>query len=243
MGSELSGNGTADYCRDVETYLCRKNGGHLIRVVGPSFDLVSSWAAQGVPLRVTFTGIDRCFERYYRKGPRRRPIKIDFCDADVLDAFDEWRRAVGLPAGGGNADGDAPDRDRRRQTPSLPAHLERVVMRLTEGRANGRLDESFDEVIDALARELDVARGAAGGLRGEPRQRLIARLAALDVELLQTARAALDERSRAALTNDAAREVAPFRERMAPETFERARKAACDRLIRESLGLPIVVLA
>ena len=29
----------ADYCRDIETYLCRKNDGHLIRVVGPSFDL------------------------------------------------------------------------------------------------------------------------------------------------------------------------------------------------------------
>jgi hypothetical protein len=43
--------------------------------------------------------------------------------------------------------------------------------------------------------------------------------------------------------NDAAGEVAPFRERMAAETFERAREAACDRLIRESLGLPIVILA
>jgi hypothetical protein len=117
------------------------------------------------------------------------------------------------------------------------------VMRLTEGRANGRLGESFDDVIDAVARELDVARSAAGGLRGEARQALIARLAALDVELLQTARAALDERSRAALMNDAAGEVAPFRERMAAETFERAREAACDRLIRESLGLPIVILA
>ena len=70
--------------------------GHLIRVVGPSFEIVSGWAAQGVPLKVAFAGIDRYFERYYRKGPRRRPVKIDFCDADVLDAFDEWRRALGL---------------------------------------------------------------------------------------------------------------------------------------------------
>jgi hypothetical protein len=241
MGCELSGNGTSDYCRDIETYLCRKNDGHLIRVVGPSFDLVSGWAAQGVPLRVAFTGIDRCFERYYRKGPRRRPIKIDFCDADVLDAFDEWRRAVGLPAGGDASGGGEPERDRRRHTASLPAHLERVVMRLTAARANGRLGESFDELIDAVARELDVARGAAGGLRGDPRQALIARLAALDVELLQAARASLDERSRAALMNDAEGEVARFRDRMAPEAFERAREAACDRLIRENFGLPIVV--
>ncbi len=85
-----------EYCREIETYLCRKNDGHLIRVVGPSFEVVSGWAAQGVPLKIALAGIDRYFERYYRKGPRRRPVKIDFCDADVLDVFDEWRRATGL---------------------------------------------------------------------------------------------------------------------------------------------------
>src|SRR5256886_2978161 len=84
------------YCREIEAYLCRKNDGHLIRVVGPSFELVSSWAAQGIPLKIAFRGIDRYFERYYSKGPRRRPVRIDFCEADVLDVFDEWRRALGL---------------------------------------------------------------------------------------------------------------------------------------------------
>ena len=84
-----------EYCREIEAYLCRKNDGHLIRVVGPSFEVVSGWAESGVPLKVAFSGIDRYFERYYRKGARRRPVKIDFCDADVLDVFDEWKRAVG----------------------------------------------------------------------------------------------------------------------------------------------------
>jgi hypothetical protein len=241
MDSELSGNGTTDYCHDVETYLCRKNDGHLIRVVGPSFDLVSGWAARGVPLKVAFSGIDRCFERYHRKGPRRRPMKIDFCDADVLDAFDEWRRAVGLP-GRGLSGREEPDRDRPRHNLSLPAHLERVVMRLTAARASGQIGEAFEGVIDAVARELDVARAAAGGLRGDARQTLIARLAALDAELLEAARRSLDERSHARLMNEAEGELARFRERMAPEAFDRARQAACHRLIREHLGLPTVFL-
>ena len=42
----------ADYCREIEAYLCQKNDGHLIRVVGPSFGLVSAWAEQGVPIKV-----------------------------------------------------------------------------------------------------------------------------------------------------------------------------------------------
>ena len=47
------------YCRDVEAYLCRRNGGHLIRLVGPAFEMVRDWAAQGIPLTVVCDGIDR----------------------------------------------------------------------------------------------------------------------------------------------------------------------------------------
>src|ERR671934_2432088 len=136
----------AEYCREIETYLCRKNDGHLIRVVGPSFDLVSGWDARGIPLRIAFSGIDRYFERYYRTGPRRRPVRIDFCEADVLDAFDDWRRALGLAA---HAAGDS--------RPSLPAHLERAIRRLTQARAGGSLGPEFDEVIDRVAGELNAA--------------------------------------------------------------------------------------
>ena len=76
------------YCREIEAYLTRKNDGHLVRIVGPSFDRVRGWAEQGVPLKVAFQGIDRYFERYYARGPRRRPVHIDHCEADVLEAFE-----------------------------------------------------------------------------------------------------------------------------------------------------------
>ena len=49
----------------------------------------------GVPLAVAFRGIDRYCERYYAKGPRRRPVRVEFCEADILELFDDWRRAVG----------------------------------------------------------------------------------------------------------------------------------------------------
>ena len=86
----------AEYCREIEAYLCRKNEGHLIRIAGPVFAQVSGWAAQGVPLAVAFRGIDRYCERYYAKGPRRRPVRVEFCEPDILEMFDDWRRAVGV---------------------------------------------------------------------------------------------------------------------------------------------------
>ena len=232
------GTEPVDYCREIETYLCRKNDGHLIRVVGPSFELVSAWAAQGVPLKVACRGIDRYFERYYAKGPRRRPVRIDFCEADVLDAFDEWRRATGLTAGRAKtADRRTATARRGHRGPSLPAHLERVLLRLTSARASGTLDAGFDDLLDRVARELDAARAAFGGRSG---RRSLERLTALDRELLDAARAGLDDASRAALAREADEELAGFRAAMSPDAFARAREAAIDRLVRERVGLPTI---
>ena len=230
-----------EYCREIETYLCQKNDGHLIRVVGPSFEVVSGWARQGVPLKIALAGIDRYFERYYRKGPRRRPVKIDFCDADVLDVFDEWRRATGIQSSVASpqsaVDGQQSASSSRQ---SLPAHLERVVLRLTSARAGGSLGDEFDALIDRAAAELDAARAKAGGLRGDARQALLDRLAALDAALVQQARATLDDATRASLMREAGSELAGFRIGMTAEAFARALDAAMDRLVRERVRLPTI---
>jgi len=113
---------TDEYCREIESYLCRKNDGHLIRIVGPSFERVCGWAAQGIPFKIVCQGIDACFVRYYAKGTRRRPVQIDFCENDILDAFDAWRRAVGVRMPGNHAAGE--DASQHRQPPQ--AHDFRV---------------------------------------------------------------------------------------------------------------------
>ena len=231
-----SGADSTHYCREIEAYLCRKNDGHLIRVVGPSFDLVSSWADQGVPLKVACAGIDRYFERYYRKGPRRRPVKVDFCEADVLDVFDEWRRATGVSGLSSATSHQSPATSHQ----SLPAHLSRVVLRLTSARAGGTLGAEIDDVIDTIAAELDAARAKAGGVRGEARRALVERLAALDVELLRQARATLDDTTRAALVEAANAELAPFALGMTADTLARARERSVDRLVRERFALPTI---
>jgi hypothetical protein len=241
--------GIEDYCRQVEAYLCRKNDGHLIRIVGPAFEQVCGWATRGVPLTVAQRGIDRYFERYYAKGPRRRPVRIEFCEADVLDVFDQWRRALGITAGAthasplqasdaspGQASSAPPVHNRRHD--SLPAHLERVVARLTALRAGE--DRTLDSTLDEIIREIDVARAGARNLRGDARQMLIDRLRAIDNQLLGAARAQCDAQTMEAMVTEADADLAPFRGRMAPEAYEQSRRAALDRLLRERRKLPIV---
>lgn len=233
--------GAEDYCREIEAYLCRKNDGHLIRIVGPAFELVCAWAERGIPLAIAFRGIDRTFERYYRKGPRRRPVRIEFCEADVLDVFDEWRRAVGIPHeagdGGASAEQGSGEEPLRRQG-SLPAHLDRVVARLTALRAGET--RHLDDTLEAIVRELDTWRARAKTLRGETRERLLDRLRDLDRLLLTAARTACDPPTLQQLERDADAELAPFRTRLPPDAYEQARRVCLERIIRERYGLPVV---
>ncbi|MDE3153952.1 MAG: hypothetical protein KGN76_02570 [Acidobacteriota bacterium] len=238
-----------DCCRELEAYLCRKNDGHLIRIVGPAFDRVRGWAEQGIPYKVACRGIDRCFERYYAKGPRRRPVRIDFCEADVLDVFDEWRRAVGLagrPAGetaeeGTGEPGTGPAAPTGRG-PSLPAHLERVIARLTALRGRHDLPPHVHALADAVVRELDAARASARGLRGESRTELLERLRTLDRDLVTAVLDTLPAGTRERLRQEAEDELAPFRTRMTAEAFAQACDAGLRRLIRQHAGLPTLTL-
>lgn len=220
----------AEYCRAVEAYLCRKNEGHLIRIVGPVFEKVAGWAEQGVPLAVAFKGIDVYCVRYYSKGPRRRPVRVEFCEADVLELFDGWRRSVGVSAldGGGTND---------RTHESLPAHIDRAIARLTAARARGR-SPGFDARLDEVVRELDRHKASAKHARGEARTALIDRLSALDRELLEAARNEVDERQRQELRAQADAEIAPFASRMPPDAKTTALDAAFERLLRDFAALP-----
>jgi hypothetical protein len=230
----------ADYCRDIETYLCRKNDGHLIRVVGPSFEMVSRWARDGVPLKVAFGGIDRYVERYYRKGPRRRPVRIDFCEADVLDVFDEWRRATGLTASssGDDATSHAPKRG-----PSLPEHLERTLIKLTNAQATGVLGPALDPLIEQLSAELDRARSVAGGMRGDARRAMSERLAVADATLLSIARQGITAADLADMRRDADTLLGPLIDQMAPDVQDRARERALNQLVRERFHLPVITFS
>lgn len=239
------------YCREIETYLCRKNGGHLIRIVGPAFDLVGSWRQRGVPLKIVFRGIDKVVERRLDRGSRR-PIRIEFCEADVSETFDNWRRAVGrlanvaLPddegeSGVSGATGDAEvgaGPAARARGPSLPAHLERAQIRLTSLLASQSLPEALRQCLGETMRRVDALRGEGRTARGEARTRILGELRELDAALIADAWAAQGDDSRDAWRKEAIGELAGFRDRLSPSAWQSTVEAAARRVMREKLGLP-----
>ncbi len=222
------------YCREVEAYLCRRNDGHLIRVVGPAFDLVKGWASQGIPLTLVRGAIDRVVERADKRAGRRRPVRIEFCDDEVLDAFARWRRAVGVtPVASGEVAG-GPKRG------SLHAHVERVVVQLAAALGSERAPAALTPAIQAALSALDGVLAASASARGATRDALITTLADIDRALVEAAAAALPAATLAALTAEAAADLAAFRTRLPAAQWDTAVAAARGRVIRAAAGVPVV---
>lgn len=221
-----------EYCRAVETHLCRRNEGHLIRVVGPAFELVKGWAEMGVPLAIVCEGIDRTVTRAAKKGPRRRPLRIEFCEGDVLDGFDRWRRAVGVTAA------DAPAQGPKRGT--LAAHVDRVVAQLSSLRGSDRAPAALQPALREIVEAVDRLRADSVTARGAARDAVIAALGALDARLVGEADSALPDDQRAAIARAADADLAPFRGRLDTVQWATALSTARARLVRIALGLPTV---
>ena len=239
MGEKQTAVNPQEYCREIEAYLCRKNDGHLIRIVGPSFERVCGWAAQGIPFKIACQGIDTYFVRYYAKGTRRRPVQIDFCEHDILDAFDAWRRAVGVRLPGAAADSDGESRKHKR---SLPEHLDRVCERVTARRAGMTPPPpDFDAVLEVITQEAAAFHALPGPLRGETRERITSRLVELDRMMLDAARVHVDPAALASMQAEAEEQLLPLRDRMSSDAYQRAIDSAVDRLLREREQLPTLI--
>lgn len=226
----------SEYCRQVEDHLTRVNGGHLVRVVGAGFELVRGWAEAGVPLSVVFRGIDLKADRH-RFGHARRPLRIEFCEHDVRDVFEAWRRAVGVAAAATPAAEDAAGATAPRR-PSLARHLDRAIDRLAQAAGRTDLPAPLLDAVSEILRELASMRDRARGARGAIRDELSARLPALDADLLAAARASTEPVRLLAFREEATRELAAFRGRLDADAWERAVAVTVDRLVRDRYGLP-----
>jgi hypothetical protein len=241
MSAEVPSIDVGSYCRRVEEHLTKVNGGHLVRVVGPAFELVRRWADVGVPLSVVFRGIERKAERRAAAGPGR-PLRLEFCEGDVTAVFDAWRRAVGVRGDTEATEGtEGTESTGSKRKPSLSKHVERALDRLS--RAVGRDDwperlrADADRILMALAGIRESARTA----RGPARDELAEQLRALDAEIAHAAAAAAPPALLTELRGAAEQELAPFRGRLAGDAWRQSITITVDRLLRDRLGLPALV--
>jgi hypothetical protein len=165
-------------------------------------------------------------------------VHIDFCEADVLDAFDAWRRAVGVRLPGSDGDNSS-----RKRNAGMREHLDGVLERITGRLTSARpLGGHLKGVLETIADEVASFAKLAEPVRGEARTRVRARLAELDRLMLDAVRGDADPGSFPEIQREAQEELAPFRERMDAEAFRRALDLAIGRLLREHEKLPVLTI-
>lgn len=249
----LSADEIGEYCRRVEDHLTRANAGHLVRIVGPGFELVREWAMAGVPLSIVYRGIDDKAERH-REGQAKRPLRIEFCAGDVRALYDRWRRAVGLwVADGAEVTEEGPEEADRSSAagpeasvsprrPSLTKHIDRAIEKLS--RIGGRMDLPVElrDACDRVLQSLVELRNSAAKVRGEARAALAAQLAPLDAELAAAVREHAPDALRTPVATEAVADLAPYRQRLPAETWQRSVDITTDRMLRDRLGVPLLEL-
>lgn len=232
-----------EYCRGVEEHLARVNQGHIIRIVGLAFDLVRSWAIEGIPQSIVCRGIDRKAERH-RAGRSKRPLRLEFCETDVRELHEEWRRAVGVwipDAGPADDRASSPVVEERRR-PSATRQMDRAIDRIVAAAGRLELPEGLRDDLAGILDRLVALRDELRQVRGAARQRLVERAARIDREVGAAARRAAGS-GVASVEREAARELAPFRGRLAADAWQRSVDAGVDRILREQYGLPVLEIA
>jgi hypothetical protein len=230
-----------EYCRRVEEHLARVNEGHIIRIVGPAFEMVRAWALEGIPLGIVCRGIDAKAERH-RAGRSKRPLRLEFCEGDVRALYDDWRRAVGAwspEAGSGGPTSPLPPAIEERRRPSMTRQLDRAIDRLVAASGNLELPVGLPDALTNILDDLITLREQMRHARGATRQTLAERVTEIDRAIADAAWAAAGT-SVADVEIEARRELAAFRNRLPAEAWDRSVRAGADRLLRERYNLPML---
>ena len=205
------------FCRAVEAHLCRVNGGHLVRIVGPAFELVAGWAKEGMPLRIVLHGVDRTSHGSPRRGLAVAPCGSSSARPTCVTPTDQWRRAVGVHARRPTQAADAVIgrcRRRRAVAAAVVAEASRARPRATvrDVSATSALPSALSDAVAATIRDVDACLDASRGARREARTAIVERLVTIEHALTQAARSsasgALDAWN---CSSRCERELSPYR--------------------------------
>jgi hypothetical protein len=228
-----------EYCRRVEECLARVNAGHIVRIVGTAFDMVRGWALEGIPLGIVCQGIEAKAERH-RAGRSKRPLRLEFCEADVRTRYDDWRRAVGAWTPGATVDetaGTAPPAMEERRRPSVTRQLDRAIDRVVAASGSLDLPDGLPVALTAILDDLVALREQWRHTRGAARHALTERLVTIDRAIADAVRTAAGP-AIADVEVEARRDLAAFRMRLPADVWERSVRAGVDRMLRERYRLP-----
>jgi hypothetical protein len=189
-----------------------------------------------------FRGIEQKAERH-KAGAARRPLRIEFCEADVREVYEAWRRAIGVGAtsahdAGGASEEPQADRGSGSARRVTTRDLDRAVDRLMSTAGRLELPDVLRDEVNRVLEQVLIIRDAVKGSRGAAREGHLASLPDLDRSVMAAAHQAMTPDALTPIRQDAERDLEPFRGRLSTEAWDQAIAVTIDRGVRGHFGLP-----
>ena len=217
-----------NYFTEIEERFQQRRGSILL-LSTLDWALIDTWRDAGIPLEAVLRGIDAAFDRYDARKAKthvRRINGLAWCAQEVMTAAEAMRDAsVGAAQPGASGTGLEQKR--------IAAHLEEAGAKLRAAQLTGVAAQTAHALAERL-QEL------ALGVRAQaPNPEELERtLTVLEEKLLHSVVAASSEEELAALREQSAREIAPYRRRMQALQIRQIEQQFLHKRLLEKHGLP-----
>lgn len=219
-----------NYFTEIEERFQQRRGSILL-LSTLDWALIETWREAGIPLEAVLRGIDAAFDRYDARRAKSRVRRINglaWCAQEVMTSAEEMREAsVGAAKPGADAASTGLDQER------IARHLETAAAQLSGARLTGLAAQTAGETavrLQELAREVQK--------RTPNLEELERTLTVLEEKLLSAVAATTAESELAALREESAREIAPYRRRMQALQIRQIEQQFLQKKLLEKHDLP-----
>jgi phage terminase Nu1 subunit (DNA packaging protein) len=193
-----------NYFTEIEERFQQRRGSILL-LSTLDWALIETWREAGIPLSAVLRGIDAAFDRYdARKARARRINGLAWCAQEVMTAAEDMREAM---TGAAKPEADAARAGLEQER--IANYLEETAAKLRSAEVTGLAAQTAAEIAERLD-------GLANSVREQhPNLEELERmLTAREEKLLSAVTATASEEELAALREQSAQEIAPYRRRM-----------------------------
>ncbi|MGA7522068.1 MAG: hypothetical protein WBW84_06275 [Acidobacteriaceae bacterium] len=222
-----------NYFTEIEEHFQRRRGSILL-LSTLDWALIETWREAGIPLEAVLRGIDGAFERHdaRKRSGSRRINGLAWCAQAVMTAAEEMQEAR---LGAAKPESERTDRER------AGLEWDRIVAHLREGAAGLRAATGLTgvgaEAAGEIAERLTQLAAMLADAAPQPEE-LEKTLTTLEEKLLHAVIATTPEEELAALREQSAQEIAPYRRRMQALQIRQIEQQFLHKRLLEKHNLP-----
>ena len=217
----------SNYFTEVEEHFARLRRKNLL--VSPlDWCLIELWRDSGIPLHVTLRGIDRSFESAQRTQ-KRSPSSLSYCHAAILEAFEEYNRAMLGPV-------DQVFQDKSSDKQEEEFSREMVMIHL--GKLEKRLSQHTDEVFQRTTDRVGSLRLEISASSRVDYQQVDLDLSRIGSILAESLREKIGKKKFEVLQQEVHKEMTIYKKRLSKEMYARLERTYLERKIRAFFELP-----